>query len=62
MLRGMATTRWGYPFASVDSTDIARNHNRGVPVRQMADQWDSVQCSPYWQQLPRQASLLERVA
>jgi len=62
MLRGMATTRFGYPFASVDSTDIARNHNRGVPVRQMADQWDSIQCRPHWQQAPIQASLLERVA
>lgn len=48
MLRGMNAARLGYPFASVDSTDIARNHNRGVPVKQMADRWDSIQCKPFW--------------
>lgn len=57
MLRGMAAAQWGYPFASVDSTDIARNHNRGVPIKQMADQWDSIQCSPFWGQIPEQMSI-----
>jgi len=28
MLRGMALSGGPYPFASVDSTDVARNHNR----------------------------------
>jgi hypothetical protein len=28
MLRGMRFSSWHYPFASVDSTDVARNHNR----------------------------------
>lgn len=28
MLRGMQALPWGYPFASVDSTDVAQNHNR----------------------------------
>lgn len=49
MLRGMAAARWGYPFASVDSTDIARNHHlQQNSARRMADLWDSVQCSPLW--------------
>lgn len=49
MLRGMAATRLGYPFASVDSTDIARNHHvEGNNARRMADIWDSIQCSPKW--------------
>lgn len=29
MLRGMQCVDWRWPFASVDSTDVARNHNRG---------------------------------
>lgn len=62
MLRGMAASRFGYPFASVDSTDIARNHN--LPrnnARRMADVWDAIQCSPYWTQTGEQQSLLEAV-
>jgi hypothetical protein len=57
MLRGMAAAQWGYPFASVDSTDIARNHNRGVPPARMADRWDAVQCAPFWQQTAVQVGL-----
>ncbi len=49
MLRGMALSEWHYPFASVDSTDIARNHNRdGNTARDMADRWDSRQCPATW--------------
>jgi hypothetical protein len=48
MLRGMAMTRLDYPFASVDSTDLARNHNRGVAITKMADQ-----CPARW--TPRHA-------
>lgn len=59
MLRGMNAARWGYPFASVDSTDIARNHNRKNNARDMADAWDKIQCSPYWEKKYVQASLLE---
>lgn len=58
MLRGMADSQWGYPFASVDSTDIARNHHLGTPARQMADRWDSIQCRPHWQPLPQQMELV----
>lgn len=56
MLRGMSLTGSEYPFASVDSTDIARNHagqpSRGNPRRNavaMADRWDSVQNPARWE-------------
>jgi hypothetical protein len=40
MLRGMALSDGPFPFASVDSTDIARNHCRyRGDVRMMADRW-----------------------
>jgi hypothetical protein len=49
MLRGMQCVRWGYPFASVDSTDIARNHNRPHDTAaRMAQRWDGVQCPRRW--------------
>ena len=49
MLRGMQCVKWEYPFASVDSTDVARNHaqsKRGP--REMASRWDSMQCPSKW--------------
>jgi hypothetical protein len=49
MLRGMqlATEKW--PFASLDSTDVARNHNRPQNVaRVMADRWDAANCPAKW--------------
>lgn len=49
MLRGMSLSGDQYPFASVDSTDIARNHH--LPHKnavKMADRWDSVQCPHRW--------------
>jgi hypothetical protein len=63
MLRGMAAARWGYPFASVDSTDIARNHNRPQnTARDMADIWDAIQCPARWSEHPTQATLFEEAA
>lgn len=60
MLRGMNAARWGYPFASVDSTDIARNHsNLKRTPREMADRWDAIQCSPFWDRKYVQGNLLE---
>ncbi len=50
MLRGMKVVGHRWPFASVDSTDIARNHktNRGRrTIQEMVDRWDRVQC-PAW--------------
>lgn len=55
MLRGMGLSGGHYPFASVDSTDIARNHagnnTRGTPAKdavKMASRWDAMQCPPRW--------------
>ncbi len=51
MLRGMACVGERWPFASVDSTDIARNHNRPQNMaRMMADAWDAVQCPATWKE------------
>ncbi len=45
MLRGMQCSGLRWPFASVDSTDIAQNHNRPQNTpRAMADRWDTMQC------------------
>lgn len=49
MLRGMQLATKEWPFASVDSTDVARNHH--LPhhtARQMADRWDAAQCPTTW--------------
>jgi len=61
MLRGMALAGSEYPFASVDSTDIARNHNRPQnTVRGMADRWDARQCPGRWRvRYPHDQLLLE---
>lgn len=48
MLRGMQLCAKGHwPFASLDSTDIGRNHNRPQNTpRGMADRWDPLQGLP----------------
>lgn len=54
MLRGMQLSGWHWPFASVDSTDLGRNHNRlkklgdhyEWAIEQKADRWDAMQCPP----------------
>lgn len=49
MLRGMQMSGSIYPFASVDSTDIAQNHNRPQNTAlDMADRWDAAQCPGEW--------------
>ena len=59
MLRGMSLSGSIYPFASVDSTDVARNHEgRNGRALAMANRWDSVQCPARWQELPIQAALI----
>lgn len=58
MLRGMQCVRWGYPFASVDSTDVARNHH--LPKRTakgMAEKWDAIQCPAHFTPAPEQVTL-----
>ena len=59
MLRGMACSGKRWPFASVDSTDIARNHH--LPhknPRMMADKWDGQQCPSTWTIQPEQMDLI----
>lgn len=58
MLRGMALAGSPYPFASVDSTDIARNHARPQNVAPaMAARWDALQCPARWASRPIQLIL-----
>lgn len=59
MLRGMQCGGRGWPFASVDSTDIAQNHHRPQNTpRQMADRWDAMQCPGIWNTAPEQLELV----
>jgi hypothetical protein len=52
MLRGMSLAGSEFPFSSVDSTDIGRNHNRPENgARAMADRWDSAQCPSRWERV-----------
>lgn len=44
MLRGMQMSCLRWPFASVDSTDVARNHHVTKKPKAMADRWDAAQC------------------
>lgn len=49
MLRGMQLSGGIYPFASVDSTDIAQNHHRDQNTpRKMALRWDALQTPGHW--------------
>lgn len=49
MLRGMSLSGGPYPFSSVDSTDVARNHNRKQnTVVSLAERWDGIQCPVRW--------------
>lgn len=59
MLRGMSLSGSVYPFASVDSTDVARNHEQS-PGRAlaMAVKWDALQCPATWTPQPTQSLLL----
>jgi len=61
MLRGMQCSGRRWPFASVDSTDIAQNHH--LPhqsAASMADRWDAMQCPLKW--TIRETEQLEFVA
>lgn len=51
MLRGMALSGSEYPFGSVDSTDVARNHNRPQNTAlKLASRWDAKQCAAVWRE------------
>lgn len=59
MLRGMSLAGSDYPFASVDSSDIGRNHNREQNnPKEMAMRWDAVQCPGRWNPKPIQEALI----
>ncbi len=59
MLRGMACSGREWPFASVDSTDIARNHHLAhKSPKKMAERWDGVQCPHKWVQTPEQMEMV----
>ena len=59
MLRGMQLSGMQWPFASVDSTDIAQNHH--LPHRTpkgMADRWDAMQTPRTWSVRAQQLELV----
>lgn len=59
MLRGMSCSGKEWPFASVDSTDIARNHHLAhKSPKKMAERWDGVQCPHKWVQTPEQMEMV----
>lgn len=59
MLRGMQCSGRRWPFASVDSTDIAQNHNRPQNTpRTMADRWDAMQTPGVWVPASEQMELI----
>jgi hypothetical protein len=64
MLRGLALAGGPYPFASLDSTLIARNHGgnntRGESrkdVVSMVERVDGVQCPPRWAAIAEQLEI-----
>lgn len=59
MLRGMQCSGKRWPFASVDSTDVAQNHHRPQNTpKGMADRWDSLQTPGKWRAEPEQIELI----
>jgi hypothetical protein len=47
--RGTQLVHHRWPFASLDSTDVARNHNRAQNTAEgMANRWDGRQCPARW--------------
>jgi hypothetical protein len=60
MLRGMQLSGHRWPFASVDSTDIGRNHNRPQNTpKAMAERWDASQCPIRWVERPTQEEMFD---
>ena len=62
MMRDMRCSGWIYPFSSVDSTDVARNHHlASKDVKKMATRWDAMQCPARWHKRPVQDVMRELV-
>lgn len=60
MLRGMQLSGLRWPFASVDSTDIGRNHNRPQNTpKAMAERWDARQVPISWTHRPKQEDMFD---
>ena len=60
MLREMQLVRFEWPFASVDSTDVARNHNRPHnSAKAMVERWDAAQCPSKWDMAPVQVNMFQ---
>ena len=58
MLRGMQLAGRHWPFASLDSTDIAQNHHLpGKTPKKMMDRWNAMQCPARWEIRPEQMEL-----
>lgn len=59
MLRGMQLSGMAWPFMSVDSTDVAQNHNRPQNTAlKMAMRWDAMQCPATWEPKAKQLELV----
>lgn len=49
MLRGMQLALREWPFASLDSTDVAQNHHRAHnTAARMCDRWEAANCPATW--------------
>lgn len=58
-LRMMAQAGRRWPFASLDSTDVAQNHSRPHNgARRMAERWNALQCPARWETRPEQIVLM----
>lgn len=59
MLRGMSLSGSIFPFASVDSSDVAQNHHRHGQngALMLADKWDRMQNPAAWTKRPVQQSI-----
>jgi len=65
MLRGMALSGDRWPFASVDSTNVARNFKnvgQEVDPERMARRIDAVQCPIKWAMRPQQKDMFDDAA
>jgi hypothetical protein len=58
MLRALSLGDSIYPFASLDGSDVARNHNRAhnSPIA-MALKWDALQCPARWRRRSTQTPI-----
>lgn len=58
MLRGMQCCEWGFPFYSMDSSDVAQNHHRSGSARKKADAWNAQNGPRGWTPRPIQLEMI----